>query len=397
MVKKKFDELVRLNRGFDLPDSKIIAGEYPVVASTSIKAYHNEYKVKPPVVVTGRSGSLGTVQYIDKECWPLNTSLYSKDFRDNYPLYVYYFLQTMHLEQFNAGAGVPTLNQNHLQGMRIMIHEREKQESVANFLYLYEKAIENNTKRINLLEQIAENLYKEWFVRFRFPGYENAELLDSRIGKIPASFNVLKMQDIFEYYIGGGWGNDEEDKNYTQPAYVIRGADFPNVTRGDLSTCPYRFHKASNYKSRELKEDDIVIEVSGGTAEQPVGRTVIVTKDIIGRLGGNVICASFCKQIRLNKDIIEPLYFYYWMQFLYDTRMIDKFQLQSTGIINFKFEYFLQKGDVMIPPEKLMKAFVEIVKPIKNEVAMLAKKNANLIKQRDLLLPRLMSGKLEVK
>ena len=80
------------------------------------------------------------------------------------------------------------------------------------------------------------------------------------------------------------------------------------MTRGDLSTCPYRFHKASNYKSRELKEDDIIIEVSGGTAEQPVGRTVIVTKDIIDRLGGNVICASFCKQFRLNKDILKNLH-----------------------------------------------------------------------------------------
>ena len=121
MKKIKFDEFVRLNRGFDLPDSQVIEGVYPVVASTNIKTYHNEYKIEPPVVVTGRSGSLGKVQYITEKCWPLNTSLYSKDFRGNYPLYVYYYLQLMHLEQYNAGAGVPTLNQNHLQHHILLI------------------------------------------------------------------------------------------------------------------------------------------------------------------------------------------------------------------------------------------------------------------------------------
>lgn len=82
-----FDNFVRLNRGFDLPDNRMQEGEFPVVASTNIKGYHNEYKIEPPVVVTGRSGSLGNVQYITDKCWPLNTTLYSKDFRGNNPHY----------------------------------------------------------------------------------------------------------------------------------------------------------------------------------------------------------------------------------------------------------------------------------------------------------------------
>lgn len=127
LIKTVFDNLVRLNRGFDLPDTKIIEGEYPVVTSTNIKAYHNEYKIEPPCVVTGRSGSLGKVQYITEKCWPLNTALYSKDLKGNNAQYVYYFLQTMHLEQYNAGAGVPTLNQNHLQRLKVKIHPVSEQ------------------------------------------------------------------------------------------------------------------------------------------------------------------------------------------------------------------------------------------------------------------------------
>ena len=112
--KVRFDDFIKLNRGFDLPDSMIVQGQYPVVASTNIKAYHNEYKIDGPAVATGRSGSLGKVQYIEGKCWPLNTALYVKDFKGNFPKFVFYYLQTMHLEQYNAGVGVPTLNQNHL-------------------------------------------------------------------------------------------------------------------------------------------------------------------------------------------------------------------------------------------------------------------------------------------
>ncbi len=85
------------------------------------------------------------------------------------------------------------------------------------------------------------------------------------------------------------------------------------------------------------------------------------------------------------------------MKFLYDTRIIDRFQLQSTGIINFKFEFFLNKGDVLVPPKELMNQFSDIVEQIYYEKAVIARQNENLIRQRDLLLPRLMSGKLEVK
>src|SRR5574344_1185178 len=109
-----FDNLVRLKRGHDLPNQNIVSGKFPVVASSGIKDFHNDFKASPPIVVTGRSGTLGEVQYITEKSWPLNTTLYSISFRDNLPKYVYYYLKEMHLENFNAGAGVPTLNQNHL-------------------------------------------------------------------------------------------------------------------------------------------------------------------------------------------------------------------------------------------------------------------------------------------
>ncbi len=296
-----------------------------------------------------------------------------------------------------AGAAQPDLPHDSFKTIQIPFFDIEVQRKIVNILDCFDKAIENNNKRIKILGQMAENLYKEWFVRFRFPGYEKVGFKESRIGKIPSDFRILKMNEVIEYYIGGGWGNDEKNIQYTQDAYVIRGADFPFVKKGDLSTCPYRFHKSSNYKSRELIDGDIVIEVSGGTSEQPVGRAIIISEDLVKRLDKKVICASFCKLVRLDKELIEPYYFLYWMNYLYDTRIIDKFQLQSTGIINFQFEYFLRKGDVLLPPKDIMIEFSDIVKKIHAEIETYAMQNENLIKQRELLLPRLMSGKLEVK
>ena len=314
------------------------------------------------------------------------------------PLYLFYYIKANlnYFRLWGSGATFPEISGSVMKKIKVRIfNDIIRQRIVAKYLYAYDNLIEVNNKRINVLDQMAKSLYKEWFVRFRFPGHETVELVDSRIGKIPSSFTVIKMQTAFDYYIGGGWGNDDTDNDYSIAAYVIRGTDFPRVSRGDLTTCPLRYHKKTNYSARQLRPDDIILEVSGGTAEQPVGRTLLVSSDVIDRLK-DVMCASFCKQIRVKKHLISPIFFYYWMQFLYDTRIIERFQLQSTGIINFQFDYFLRKGDVMIPTKELMDEFDSLIRPIHKEISFIAKQNENLIKQRDLLLPRLMSGKLEV-
>lgn len=296
------------------------------------------------------------------------------------------------------GATQDNLSWEKMSKIKFLIPPLPTQRKIASILSTYDTLIENNTKRIRLLEQMAENLYKEWFVRFRFPGHENVEMEQSKYGKVPSIFKFIKMQDAFDSYVGGGWGEDESSNEFSEEASVIRGADFPNVWHYDISSCPRRYHKKSNYKARQLEDGDIVMEISGGTSEQPVGRTVLITQDLIDRFeGGRVICASFCKLLRLRKDVISPYYFYYWMKFLYDTRIIDRFQLQSTGIINFKFDPFLRKGDIMLPSTEVMEAFEKQVRAIHKQMNKLSHQNKLLAHQRDILLPRLMSGKLEVK
>ncbi len=312
--------------------------------------------------------------------------------------YLYYYLSSQpvqdYFEAVANGTSQHFVGLGYLRKFKIPDWDTNTLQ-IIKVLNNYDCLIENNKKRINLLEQMAEELYKEWFVRFRFPDYQKVKFKDSKLGKIPESFETINVDKVLDYFVGGGWGNDDFSDEFPIDAYVIRGADFPEISKSDVSTCPYRFHKFSNYKPRKLKENDIVFEISGGTQEQPVGRVVLVTKGILDQLDDKAICASFCKLLRVNGSAM-PLYFYYWLKYLYDTRIIEQFQLQSTGIINFKFEYFLRKGPVLLPPYSLMEDFDRRIKLIRDEIDSLAKSNSNLIKQRDSLLPRLMSGKLSV-
>lgn len=353
MEKIRFDNFVSLNRGFDLPDDKIVEGDYPVIASTSIKAYHNQYKIKAPIVVTGRSGSLGKVQYVEKDGWPLNTSLYAKDFHGNFPKYVYYFLQTMHLEQFNAGAGVPTLNQNHLHSLKIIVHEKNKQEEIANILSRYDEAIENNNKRIKLLEQMAQNLYKEWFVRFRFPGWQNAEFENG----IPKGWEVKKVGDLLKRLSFG--------KTYKKDELEKEG----NVVVIDQSTDDYLgFHNEE--PSHKADFDNPIILFGDHSC-----KFVFMTKDF--SLGENVI--------PINTININPYFFYRAINGIIETTEYKRHWAM------------LCSQKILVPSECLQKQYCVVYKSFIKQIESLKSKNQNLTKQRDLLLPRLMSGKLEVK
>jgi type I restriction enzyme, S subunit len=111
-TKKRFDQVCVLQRGFDLPTQSRTQGKYPLVTSNGITDTHNQAKVKGPGVVTGRSGSIGNVFFIEEDFWPLNTALYIKDFHGNDPKFIHIFLQYFDLKRYASGAGVPTLNRN---------------------------------------------------------------------------------------------------------------------------------------------------------------------------------------------------------------------------------------------------------------------------------------------
>ena len=115
------DRALFLQRGFDLPNGSRIAGDVPVYASTGINGFHNDAKAVGPGVVTGRSGTLGQVHYVAKDFWPLNTSLWVKEFRRVSPIVAYFLLSELNLEQFNSGASVPTLDRKTVHQASVLL------------------------------------------------------------------------------------------------------------------------------------------------------------------------------------------------------------------------------------------------------------------------------------
>lgn len=118
---KKIGDIAPLQRGFDLPTSQLEAGNYPVVYSNGILNSHSKYMVKAPGVVTGRSGTIGKVNYVEENFWPHNTTLWVTDFKGNSPKFIYYLYSSVNFERFGTGSGVPTLNRNDVHAFQLPI------------------------------------------------------------------------------------------------------------------------------------------------------------------------------------------------------------------------------------------------------------------------------------
>jgi len=296
------------------------------------------------------------------------------------------------MQAISQGTTQDNLSQGKLLSLRFRIPDYNQQRKIAAVLSAYDELIENNRRRITLLEKLAEEIYREWFVRLRFPGHEKVK----QVKGVPEGWSLKRFHEIVEYYIGGGWGEDNQSASFSEPAFVIRGTDIPDVQAGEFDGCPFRFHKPSNLKSRTLQPNDFVFEVSGGSKDQLLGRNVLVTERVLKFFNSPVIAASFCKQIRFRQELVSPYFMKYFMKLYYDYNLVGIYQVQSTGISNYQFESFLKFQTIILPHDALQKQFEEKVKPMIEMRDDVALANIALRKTRDILLPRLISGKFSV-
>lgn len=160
-------DFLNLKRGYDLPKTKRKDGNIPIVSSSGYSGVHDIPMVKGPGVVTGRYGTIGEVFYIPENFWPLNTTLYVEDFKGNSPLFSYYLLQTIDFHAYSDKAAVPGINRNHVHMASIRVpNSIIAQEKIASILKKLEDKITSNKKINQTLEQMAQALFKSWFVDF---------------------------------------------------------------------------------------------------------------------------------------------------------------------------------------------------------------------------------------
>jgi type I restriction enzyme S subunit len=172
--KRLLGDLIELKRGYDLPKIDRQEGDVPIISSSGISDVHSVFKVSGPGVVTGRYGTIGKVFYTDIDFWPLNTTLYVRNFKGNDPKFIYYFLKTIPYQQYSDKAAVPGVNRNHLHMAEIKApNDIAEQKCIAHVLGTLDNKIELNRQTNQTLEQMAQALFKSWFVDFD-PVIDNA-------------------------------------------------------------------------------------------------------------------------------------------------------------------------------------------------------------------------------
>ena len=298
--------------------------------------------------------------------------------------YLFYFLlqkdtTTRIALKAQGAANQANISPGDIEGIEISIPPLPTQRKIASILSAYDDLIENNLKRIELLEEKANLHYTELMQDVSYAKNKREEYI----------------KDCLAFYIGGGWGEEDYKEGFTEPAYVIRGTDIPDARGGNVSWIPLRFHKPSNLESRKLQTGDIVFEVSNGQINN-IGRTVLISQRLLGQFDKPVMCASFAKLIRVNEKVSPDFFFLYLNEGQQNGLLYQYKSNSANGINNFAFETFIDEVKITIPKETELKSFTEKVKPIFSLICTLGEQNSKLREARDILLPRLMNGQIGV-
>lgn len=192
----RLGEQVTLQRGFDLPKKHRLEGNIPIISSSGVTGWHSESKIMGPGVVTGRYGTVGKVFYSEDEFWPLNTTLFVKDFKNNHPKFIYYLLQTINYNTINAKSSVPGINRNDLHQIVIKIPPFDEQLEISRYLSDLDNKIELNNQINDTLEEMAITLYKHWFVDFG--PFQDGRFVESELGDIPKGWEIVQLNDIVD-------------------------------------------------------------------------------------------------------------------------------------------------------------------------------------------------------
>jgi len=391
-------DLATLEYGKAFREYKEQSGLYPVYGTNGQIGWHNEYLYPKAGIIVGRKGAYRGIHFSKQPFFVIDTAFYLKP-KDEKALdiqWAYYQLLNFDINKMDSGAAIPSTSREAFYALSVQLPNISIQQKIASILSVYDDLMENNTRRIKILEEMTKTIYDEWFVKFRFPDYEKVKMVESELGPIPQGWKVEPVGELLSYYIGGGWGKESPDNKYYKKAYVIRGTDILDVRRGKIDSVPRRFHTKSSLKTRVLQKGDIIFEVSGGSKDQPVGRALMTGQMFLDQFDEEVICASFCKLLRPKRSSILPELLLLHFQNIYDNKKIMQYQVQSTGITNFKFEHFLKNEKIILPSKELQNTFENIIEPIIDEIQILGVRNSNLCKTRGLLLPKLISGEIDV-
>ena len=349
-------EAVVLQRGFDLPVGNRRTGEVPVVASTSIVGFHDESAVEGPGVVIGRSGSIGGGQWIDSDFWPLNTTLWVKDFKGNDPRFIYFLLRSIDFSPFNAGSGVPTLNRNHLSAIEVVIPPLPEQRAIAEVLGALDDKIESNRRVQSLIAAYSDVAWRRMT--------EAGEGVTCELEAI-VKFNGRTIRP-------------------GDPADSILYVDISSVKPDEIGDVrEISWAEAPSRARRSVVDGDMIF-----STVRPERRSFALLLD---PEPNTVVSTGFAT---LTPSGVGPAFLH---AVLSDTSFSDYCQsaAQGTAYPAIKPDA-MGKYPVVLPNPDRLDVFEEEVMPMLRLSASLASESRSLAQLRDTLLPALLSGRIRV-
>jgi type I restriction enzyme S subunit len=386
-------DILTLQRGMDLPVQERKGGKHPIVASNGVVGFHDEAPVKAPGVVIGRSGSIGGGQFIEQDFWPLNTTLWVKDFKGNDSRFCYYLLKSIDFSSMNAGSGVPTLNRNHLHPMRVAKPPVSVQKSISGILGSLDDRITLLRETNVTLEAIAQAMFKSWFMDFdpvraksegKLPeGIDEATAAlfpdsfeQSKLGEIPKGWKISNIGSELTTILGGTPSRERpEFWNDGVVSWINSGKvnEFRITTASELITEEALLKSATKL----LPARTTVIAITGAT----LGQVSIVEIEA---------CTNQSVVGLIQNEKFSTEYIYFWINF-----NIKKLISSQTG----GAQQHINKGNVedlhfLVPDIKILNEFKSISHPLFLKVAENCFQINTLGNIRDTLLPRLISGQL---
>lgn len=295
--------------------------------------------------------------------------------------YILFFLQMIkpYLLQIAAGGATRNaLTKSMIENLELDVPDILSQKKIVAVLDDIQEKIRENKEINKNLEQQAQAIFKEWFI----DNPENNE------------WSTGTFSELIKSTLNGDWGKEAPTGNNTEKVYCIRGADIPEVKAGNKGKIPTRYILPKNFATKQLTAGDIVVEISGGSPTQSTGRCTAITQSLLDRYDSGMVCTNFCKAMKPKEGY--SLFIYYYWQYLYGKGVFFSYENGTTGIKNLDFSGFIETETILIPPVDKVIAFDDYCKTIFNQIFANGKQNEHLAVLRDTLLPKLMSGELDV-
>lgn len=377
-------EALVLQRGFDLPTQERGAGTVPVVSSAGVSGRHDRAKVEPPGVVTGRYGTVGEVFFLTEPFWPLNTTLFVKDFKGNDPRFCFYLLKSLDFTAFMDKSGVPGVNRNHLHTIQVSIPPIGEQRAIGDALGALDDKIDVNRQMAETLEEIARALFQSWFVDFDpvrgtatvpddirrlFPD----RLVDSPIGPVPAGWTIGSFGELVASV------GDQVDPRQLPPATPYIGLE--HMPRGRVTLDDWASTNALVSGKRAFVAGDIL----WGKLRPYFHKVGIAPVD------------GVCSTDILVLRALDPMNRSFALMIAASDRFVDRANAASTGTRMPRASWGdMASFPLVLPPAALSKRFEATVEPMLALLVAGVHENRLLAELRDTLLPRLVSGELRM-